>query len=73
MILLSIAIVIALLVTIVLPILFGFFLNKRLKVAWRVLSYGALAYFVVQALTSLLYTGIASIGMTDTLWGSEVT
>ncbi len=73
MILLSIAIVIALLVTIVLPIVFGLFLNTRLKVAWRVLSYGALAYFVVQALSSLLYTGIGSIGVTVSLGGSEMT
>jgi len=61
MILLILAIVFALLITIALPIGAGFWLKKRLGVPWRVTMYGALAYFVVQALTILLFSGYQSL------------
>lgn len=65
MVLLSIAIIIALLVTIGLPILGGIWLNKRLNVSWRVITLGALGYFVVQALLTLLYSGYASLAVIE--------
>ena len=54
MVLLSISIVFALLVTIGLPVVAGLWLNKRLKVAWQAIALGALGYFIVQALLTLL-------------------
>jgi uncharacterized membrane protein YhfC len=57
MILLMIAITIALLITIVLPLGASFWVNKKLGVGWRVVMYGALGYFVVQALTILIFNG----------------
>jgi uncharacterized membrane protein YhfC len=61
LILLAVAIFIALLVTIGLPILGGVWLNKRLNVSWRVITLGSLGYFIVQALLTLLYSGFASL------------
>lgn len=61
MVLLSIAIIFALLVTIGLPIGVGFWLNKNLNVAWRVITLGALGYFIVQALITLLFSGFAAL------------
>jgi uncharacterized membrane protein YhfC len=61
MIFLSIAIIFALLVTIGLPVLAGIWLNKRLNVSWRVITLGSLGYFIVQALLTLLYSGVASL------------
>jgi len=57
MVLLAIAIVIALLITIGLPIAAGFLLNKRAGVAWRIVMYGALGYFITQALLTLVFSG----------------
>lgn len=59
--LLAIAIVIALLVTIGLPIAAGFLLNKRAGVAWRVVMYGALGYFITQALLTLVFSGFTAL------------
>ncbi len=56
---LSISIVFALLVTIGLPVLAGVWINKHLKVTWQVITLGALGYFIVQALFTLLYSGFA--------------
>ena len=52
------AIVFALLVTMGLPILVGIWFNKYLAVSWRVMTYGILGYFIVQALVTLLFSGI---------------
>lgn len=65
MILLSVAISIALLVTILLPILAGVWLNKHTLVTWRVITLGSLGYFIVQALLTLMYNGIASLAGID--------
>lgn len=61
MVLLSIAIVFALLITIVLPIVAGIWINKKHGVSWRIISYGALAYFIVQALITLLLSGVNAL------------
>lgn len=61
MILLIISIVTALLITIGLPIAAGFWLKNKLGVPWRIISYGALGYFIAQALVTLLFTGFSSL------------
>jgi uncharacterized membrane protein YhfC len=61
MVLLAIAIVVALLITIVLPLVAGFLLNKRTGVAWRVVSYGALGYFITQVLMTLIFSGFTAL------------
>ncbi len=58
---LIITITIALLITIVLPLAAGFWINKKLGVGWRIVMYGALGYFVVQALTILIFNGYQSL------------
>jgi len=67
MILLSAAIVVSLLIMIVLPIGTGFWLKKRAGVSWRVMMYGALAYFITQSLVTLLYSGFAALVENGTL------
>lgn len=71
MILLSIAIVIALLITMGLPIAAGFWLTKNLKVSWRVITLGTLGYFIVQALITLLFSGLSALVENSTLVLSE--
>ena len=66
MILISAAIIFALLVTIILPILAGVWLNKRTNVSWRVITLGSLGYFIVQSLLTLLYNGFASLAGIET-------
>lgn len=61
MVLLIISIVLALLITIGLPIAAGFWLKNKLDVPWRIISYGALGYFIVQSLVTLLFTGFSSL------------
>jgi uncharacterized membrane protein YhfC len=61
MVLLSIAISVALLVTIALPVAAGIWLNKKWLVPWRVITYGAVAYFIVQALMAFVSSGFASL------------
>ncbi len=61
MILLSVAISIALVVTIALPIAAVIWLNKKRQVSWRVILYGALAYFIVQILMVFLFGGFTSL------------
>ena len=61
MILLSISIVLALLITIGLPIGVAFWFKKKYHLPWRIFSYGALAYFLAQALVSILLTGLLSL------------
>ena len=67
MVILSIVIVFALLVTMVLPIAAGFWLKKRLGVSWRVMMYGALGYFLVQALITLIFSGFVTLVENGTL------
>jgi uncharacterized membrane protein YhfC len=61
MLLLSIAIVIGILVTVGIPVGAGFWLSKKYGLTWRVLSYGALAYLLVQAGTTILFTGFGTL------------
>ncbi|MDY6868573.1 MAG: YhfC family glutamic-type intramembrane protease [Chloroflexota bacterium] len=61
MVLLAIAIVIALLITIGLPFAGGFLLNRRSGVTWRVILYGALGYFITQALLTLVFSGFTAL------------
>ncbi len=67
MVILSIVIVFALLVTMVLPIAAGFWFKKRLGVSWRVMMYGALGYFMVQALITLIFSGFVTLVENGTL------
>lgn len=67
MVLLVITVIIALLVTIGLPILAGVWLNKNFGVSWRVITLGALGYFVVQALMTFLLGGLAELVGNGTL------
>jgi uncharacterized membrane protein YhfC len=67
MLLLSIGIVIGILVTAVLPVGAGFWLTKKFGVTWRVLSYGALAFLLVQAGTAILFSGFGSLIANGTL------
>jgi uncharacterized membrane protein YhfC len=67
MVLLSVAISVALVVTIVLPIAAGIWLNKKWHIPWRVITYGALAYFFVQALMTFLFSGFVALVDNGTL------
>ena len=67
MILLSIAISVALVVTIALPVAAGIWLNKKWHIPWRVITYGAMAYFIVQALMAFLSSGFAGLVDNGTL------
>jgi uncharacterized membrane protein YhfC len=67
MIFLSLAIIVALVVTIALPIVAGIWLNKKWYVPWRVITYGAMAYFVVQALMTFLFSGFVALVDNGTL------
>jgi uncharacterized membrane protein YhfC len=67
MVLLSIAISVALVVTIALPIAAGIWLNKKWHIPWRVITYGAMAYFIVQALMTFLFSGFATLVDNGTL------
>jgi uncharacterized membrane protein YhfC len=67
MLLLSVSIVIALLITIVFPIAAGFWLKRKLGVSWRVISYGLLGYFMVQSLLNLLLNGLTTLVENGTL------
>jgi len=66
MVFLSISIIIALVVTIALPIVGGFWLKRKLNVPWRNMLYGVLAYFVVQALVTLLFNGMVALVQSGT-------
>ncbi len=59
--LLIITIIIALLVTIGLPIVAGIWMTKNFGVSWRVITLGALAYFVVQALMTFVFSGLSAL------------
>jgi uncharacterized membrane protein YhfC len=61
LILLSVTIVIALLVTIALPIAAGTWLNKKLGIPWSVIIYGVLAYFIVQTVLVLIFAGLGRL------------
>ena len=61
MILLSVTIVIALLVTIALPIAAAIWLNKKLGITWSVIIYGVLVYFIVQTVLVLIFGGLGRL------------
>lgn len=61
MIWLIISITIALVITIGLPIAAGYWVKNRLGVPWRIITYGALGYFIVQALLILLFNGLNAL------------
>ena len=67
MIILGVSIVVALLVTIVLPIVAGVWINKKLGVAWSVIIYGAFIYFIVQTLMTLLFWGLDALYQNGTI------
>lgn len=67
MLLLSIAIVIAILVTVAFPIGVGYWLNKKKNASWRLVSYGVLAYLIMQTLTTLIFTGFSYLVENDIL------
>ncbi len=71
MVLLAVSIVIALLITIGLPIVVGFWLKRKIKVTWRVILYGSLAYFITQALVTIIYSGFAALVENDILTFSD--
>lgn len=73
MVLLSIAIIVALLITIGLPIAIAIWFKKKLHLPWRIFSYGALAYFLAQAIISILITGFTGLVGAGTLSFSEQT
>jgi uncharacterized membrane protein YhfC len=64
---LIITILIALLVTIGLPILADVWMTKNLGLSWRVITLGALAYFVVQALMTFVFSGLFALVENGTL------
>jgi len=64
---LSIGIFIEILVTVGLPIGIGFWLNKKIGVSWRTIGYGALAYFIMQALTTIVFVGFSLLVQNDVL------
>ncbi len=70
---LSIAIVIAILVTVGLPIGVGFWLNKKKDIPWRVISYGMMAYFLAQVAVTLLFSGFNVLVQNGTLALSDPT
>jgi uncharacterized membrane protein YhfC len=66
MVLLSLAIVIAILVSIALPIAAGVWINKKLGVRWTVIIYGAFIYFIVQSLMTLFFAGFDTLSTNGT-------
>lgn len=70
---LSIAIVIAILVTVGLPIGVGFWLNKKKDIPWRVISYGMMAYFLAQVAVTLLFSGFNALVQNGALALSDPT
>jgi len=67
MVLLTLAITLALLITIVLPVAAGFWLNRRLGVPIRLVTYGALGYFLVQALVTMAFSGVNALAKDSTI------
>lgn len=67
MVLLIITITLSLLITIALPIAAGFWLNKKFRIPWRVISYGALGYFIAQALITLAFSGFNTLVQNETI------
>ncbi len=64
---LSIGIFIEILVTVALPIGVGYWLNKKKGVTWRVIAYGAVAYFIMQVLTTIIFVGFSLLVENGTL------
>lgn len=65
--LLSIAIIVSLLITIGLPIGAGVWLNKKLGLTMRMITYGVLGYLIVQILITLSLSGMTSLAEDGTL------
>lgn len=61
MVLLGISITVTLIIVIGLPIAAGFWLYKKLGVSWKMFSYGALGYLLVQVLVSFLYSALVRL------------
>ncbi len=61
MVFLILTITLSLLITMALPIAAGLWLNKKLRIPWRVISYGALGYLIVQALITLGFSGFNAL------------
>ena len=64
---LSITIFIEILVTVALPVGVGYWLNKKKGVTWRIIGYGALAYFIMQTLSTLVFIGFSLLVENDML------
>ncbi|QRN84064.1 YhfC family intramembrane metalloprotease [Chloroflexota bacterium] len=58
---LSIGIFIEILVTVAFPIAAGFWLNKKKGISWRKIGYGAIAYFIMQTLTTVVFIGFTML------------
>ena len=71
MFLLLTSIIVALLVTLYLPLAAGLWLNKRLSVTWRVILYGVMGYLIVQNLKTLLVRGFSLLVEGGTIVLSE--
>lgn len=56
--LLAISIVIALLITIGLPIAAGIWLTKKTGLSWHMITYGVTGYFIVQLLVTIAFSGL---------------
>ena len=67
MVLLIFAIALALLITIVLPVAAAFWLHRKLGVPWRVVTYGVIGYFLVQALVTLIFSGINALAQENSV------
>ena len=72
MIWLGLAISIAILITVVLPIGVGFWLNRKFHVPWRIFTYGVMGYLVMQSIVALILSGVDSLVVNGTLVLSEV-
>lgn len=64
---LGLTISISLLVAIGLPIGLGFWLNRKFGVPWRIVTYGAMGYLVLQSVISLILGGVDSLVVNGTL------
>ena len=71
MILLIAAISFALILSIGLPIAAGIWLNRKYRLAWRVIMYGTLGYLIVQAVLVFIFNGFATLVENGSLVLSE--
>lgn len=71
MIWLSLAITIALLITIALPVSVGIWFNRKYQLPWRIILYGVMGYLVMQSVASLILSGVNALVANGTLVLSE--